>query len=133
MERVQDDRRPGAAGEERRGASDRSRLRRVRVQDVGPLAADQLGDPQDRARVVQDRDLALELGDAHDGNPESLREERHRVLAARERARDEGRVVAARLEPCREVRDVDRGAAHVQARDHSQDANLRSEDTGVSR
>ncbi len=125
VKRVQDDRRTGAAGEEGGGASDGSRFRRVRVQDVGTFAADQLGDPQDRARVVQHGDLALELGDAHDGNPQSLGQERHRVLAPRERACDEGRVVAARLEARGEVGDVDRRPAHVEARDHPQDANLR--------
>ena len=123
VEGVEDDGRPSAAREERRGSSDRSRLRGVRVEDVRPLAPDQLRDPEDGARVVEDRDLALELLDAHDRNTESLREERHRVLAAREAARDQGRVVAARLEPRREVRDVDRGTAHVQARDDAQNAN----------
>ena len=72
---------------------------------------------------MEDRDLALELLDAHDRDAESLREERHRVLAAREAPRDQGRLVAARLEPCREVGDVDRRAAHVQAGDDAQHAD----------
>ena len=134
MKRVQDDGRSGAAGEEGCGSSDRSRFRRVRVQDVGPLAPDQLRDPQDRACVVQDGDLTLELGDAHDGNSQALREECHRVLAPRERARDEGRVVAARLEARREVRDVDRGPAHVEARDHSRRTRaIRGDRSGTPR
>ena len=66
---------------------------------------------------MKDRDLALKLLDAHDRDTESFREERHRILAARQAPGDQGRVVSARLEPCREVRDVDRRAAHVQARD----------------
>ncbi len=72
---------------------------------------------------MQRRDLALDLGHAHDRDAEPLGDERHRVLSARETPGDERRVVPPRLEPRGEVRDVDRRPAHVQARDDAQDAN----------
>jgi hypothetical protein len=72
---------------------------------------------------VNRRDLALDLRHADDGDAEALREKRHRVLAAREAPGDERGLVPTRLEACREVGDVDRGPAHVEARDDAQDAD----------
>ena len=68
-------------------------------------------------------DLALDLRDADDRDPEPVGQECHRVLAAREAPCDQRRVVPAGLEPGGEVRDVDRRPAHVQARDDAQDAD----------
>ena len=124
VERVQDDRGPRAPGQQRRRAADRAGLRRVRVQDVRPLLADDLREPLDRAGVVAEGHLALHLGDAHDPDAETLGDEGHRILAAREAPSHERRVVPARLEARREVGDVDRRAAHVEARDDAQDADL---------
>ena len=51
--------------------------------------------------------------------PSVVGDERHRVLAAGELAGDERRVVAARARGPGEVRDVERGPAHVQPGDHA--------------
>ena len=110
-------------GDERGRSGERARLRGVRVQDVRPLLAHDRREAADRPRVVQQGDLALHLRDVDDRHSEPLGDVRHRVLAAREAARDEGRVVAARLEPGGEVRDVDRRPAHVEPRDDAQDAD----------
>ena len=69
-------------------------------------------------RSATSRWISGTLDDVH---AEPLGDVRHRVLAAREAARDEGRVVPARLEPGGEVRDVDRRTAHVQPGDDAQD------------
>ena len=53
---------------------------------------------------------------------ELLRDERHRLLAARQRPGDERRLVAAVGEPGGEIGDVERRAADVESRDHAQDA-----------
>ena len=47
-----------------------------------------------------------------------LRDELHRLLAARDVAGDERRLVAAVGEPARQVRDVERRASDVESRDH---------------
>ena len=121
VERVDDDRRPAAACGHGRGARERPGLRGVRVEDVRPLLPHDRCEPPDGLRVVQERDLALDLRDVDDVHAEPLGDVRHRVLAAREAARDEGRVVPARLEPGGEARDVDRRAAHVQPGDDAED------------
>ena len=125
VEGVDDDRRPRRSGGESRCAGERAGLRRVGVEDVRTLLAHDRREPPDRLRVVQRRDLALDLGDVHDGDAQPLGDERHRVLSARERPRDERRVVATGLQPGREVRDVNRRPAHVQASDDTKDADLR--------
>ena len=123
VERVDDDRRPGGAGEERGQTPHRARLRRMRVQDLRPLLADQAGEPEHRKRVPDRRDLARERVELDDLDAELLCHVGHRALTARERAGDESRLVASLGKPRREVGDVERGAAHVQARDHAQDAD----------
>ena len=123
MERVHDDLRPRVAREHRCRPGDRPRLRRVRVEDVRTRFAHDLRHLERRSRVVQHGDLALDLGNADDRDAEPVGQEGHRVLAPREAARDERRLVPERLQPRGEVRDVDRGPAHVQARDDAQDAN----------
>jgi hypothetical protein len=95
----------------------------VGVEDVRTDVADDRGHAPNGTGVVEQRDLALELRDVDDRDPETLGDERHRVLAAGEASGDEGGLVAPGLEPGREVRDVDRRPAHVQARDDAQDAN----------
>ncbi len=123
VKRVDDDRRPGGACEERRHTPHRARLRRMRVQDLRPLLADQAGKSKHRKRVPDRRDLPRQRVELDDLDAELLRHIRHRALAARERAGDERRLVASLREPRREVGDVERRAAHVQARDHAQDAD----------
>ena len=125
MERVHDDRRPRVAGEQR-GERGRSRPpspcacagcaaapRRIRSRPGWHRARrSRSGEiSRCRSRDVDDRDAEL-LGD--DG---------HRLLAEREAAGDERRVVAALAQAVREVGDVQRRPAHVQARDHPQDAD----------
>ena len=56
-----------------------------------------------------------------DLDAELVGDERHRVLAARERAGHERRVVAALPQARRQIRDVQRGPAHVEARDDAED------------
>ena len=123
MERVHDDRRPRVAREQRRDAADRAGLRGVRVQDRAAAARRISRASRTTATsVAERRDLAAQLRQTlDDRDAELLGDERHRVLAARELARDERRVVAALAQPGREVGDVERGPAHVQARDHAQD------------
>ena len=123
MERVHDDRRPAPPREQCRDASDRPGLRRVRVQDVRPDAADQPGQTEDRDRVTDRRDLAVQLLDPLHLDAELVGHERHRVLAAREAAGDEGRLVAALRQAGGEVGDVERRPAHVQAGDDAQDSD----------
>ena len=123
MEGVEDDRRPRVAGQARRGPADGAGLRGVRVQDVRPPRADQLDEARDRERVVDHRDLAVQLRQAHDLDAGRVGDERHRALAAREAAGDELRVVAALAQTGREVGDVERRPAHVQSGDHAQDAD----------
>ena len=53
----------------------------------------------------------------------ALGDEPHRLLAARDVAGDERRLVAALREAAREVGHVQRGTAHVQTCDHPQDAD----------
>ena len=105
----------------RSGARERPGLGGVRVEDVRAFLPHDRGEPPDGLRVVQECDLSLDLGDVDDVHAEPLGDVCHRVLAAREAARDEGRVVPARLEPRGEVRDVDRRAAHVQPGDDAED------------
>ncbi len=52
VERVDDDRRPAAAGEERRDAADRAGLGGVRVQDRRPLGTDDPGKAHGREQVA---------------------------------------------------------------------------------
>ena len=99
VERVDDDRRPRVGGEKRRDAADRSGLRRVRMQDRRPLAPDQLRQSDDRDDVAHRRDVATEARQPLDLDAELVRDELHRVLAAREAPGDERRVVAALAEP----------------------------------
>ena len=120
---MEHDRRPCRAGGEGGQAPDRPRFRSVGVEDVRPQLPDQLGDSKHRAGIVQERDLALDLRNAHDGYAEPVGEEGHRVLAARQAPGDECRVVAAALEPGCEVCDVDRRPAHVEPRDDTQHAD----------
>ncbi len=120
---VDDDGRARVAGEDRRRAGDRAGLRRVRVEDVRTLAPDQRRYGERRAHVVDRRHLALDRRDADDRHSEPLREEGHRVLATREASGDERGLVTARLEPGRQVGDVDRRPAHVEARDDAEDAD----------
>ena len=109
------------ACEDRRDAADGPGLRGVRVQDLRPLLPDQPREPDRRDEVAERRDLPAELVDLHDLDVPRCRDERHRVLAARERAGDEHRVVAPLPQSLREIRDVQRRPAHVQAGDHAQD------------
>src|SRR5919204_123567 len=94
---------PRSPGEERGEPADGSGLRRVRVQDVRPDAADQPGETQDRDCVPDRRDLTVQLLEALHLDPELGGDESHRVLARGEAAGDEGRVVAALREPGGEV------------------------------
>ena len=110
-------------GEQRRGAPDGAGLRRVGVDDVRPDCADELREPPGRDRVADGRELAREAGKPDDLDAGALGDERHRLLAARDVAGDERRLVAALREAAREVGDVQRGTAHVEARDHPQHAD----------
>src|SRR5438128_1292027 len=121
VERVHDDRGTGPPGEQRGHPPDRAGLRRVRVQDLRPLAADERSKPQRRGQIANRRDLAAELRNADDVDMETFGDERHRVLAPGERARHEGRVVAALPQACGQVGDVQGGPAHVEPRDDAQD------------
>ena len=123
VERVDDDRWSCVPGDERGGSRERACLGGVRVQDVRPLLAHDRREASDRSRVVQQGHLPLHLRYVDDRHSEPLGDVRHRVLAAREAARDEGGVVAARLEPGGEVRHVDRRPAHVEPRNDAQDAD----------
>ena len=127
VEGVDDDRRRRVARDDGGEPADRARLGRVRVQDLRPQLADQRGDVVDGAEVAKRRDLPVQLGDRHDRDAELLGDAGHRLFAERETPRDERRVVAAFLEPRREIRDVQSRAAHVQPRDDAQDL-----DRGVS-
>src|SRR5579862_3738821 len=91
------------------------------MDDVRPHAANDLDEPLHRDRVVDRRQVAVELGDLDGLDPELLRLERHRVLAAGELSRNQCGVVPALLEPLRQVRDMQRRPAHVQPRDRAQD------------
>ena len=121
VEGVDDDRRPRAPRQQRSHPPDRAGLRGVRVQDRWSLAPDQRRESERREHVAKRGDLAPELRDRHDPDVEPVGDERHRVLAAGERAGDEGRVVAALAQARRQVRDVQCRTAHVQARDHAHD------------
>ncbi len=123
VEGVHDHGRPCGAGEQRRSASDRPGLRRMRVQDVRPQAADLAPQRLHRDRVPERRELALEGRHTDRVDSELLGDEGHRVLALGEAPRDERRVIAAVLELPRQVADVQRRAAHVQPSDHPQDAD----------
>ena len=126
MEGVDDDRRPRADGEQHGEATDRARLRGVGVQDLGAEGAQQAGEPEDGERVPHRGDLAVKLLDRDDRDAERVGNERHRLLAPGEAAGHQRRVVAPVLQPCAEVGDVQRGAAHVQPRDdpHNSDGPL---------
>ena len=79
----------------------------------------------DRDQVVDRRDLAVELRDVPDLDPELARRRTpsspRRARASRRRGSSRSRVVEAR----RQVRDVQRRPAHVQPGDHAQDADRR--------
>ena len=77
MERVDDDRRPPGAGQQRGYATDRARFRGVRVQDLRALLPDQFREPDRRHQVTQWRDLAAELVDPHDLDAVRLCDEGH--------------------------------------------------------
>ncbi len=121
---VDDHRRPRVACEQRGRATDRARLGRVGVQDVRTDAADLADEPADGGRVGDRRDLAPELGHVDHFDPELVGDERHRVLAACQLARHERRRVPAPVETARQVRDVQRRAAHVEPGDDAEDPNL---------
>ena len=124
MERVDDDRPPAQPGEQRRRAPDRARLGRVGVHDVRPHLPDDPREPdrrdRRRGRGASSRESpgrrttstpACSATNAIDSSP------------ARDVAGDERRLVAALGEAAREVGDVERGTAHVEARDHPQHAD----------
>ena len=96
MEGVDDDGRARAPGEESCDAADRARFRGVRVEDRWPHLADQAREAEDSQRIVERRDLARQARQRNDPGARLLCDVGHRLLAARDRARDERRVVAAR-------------------------------------
>ena len=126
VEGVHDDRRPASPASSGGGAADRACLRGVGVEDVRADAPDQPHDGGDRERVEDRRDFTVQVRDVDDLDPELVRDERHRALASRQRARAEGGRVSALVEAAGEVGDVQRGAAHVEPRDQPEDANLGS-------
>ena len=110
-----------AAGEERRQAPDRARLRGVGVQDRRALGAHDPGEAHGREQVADRRDLAVQMRDRDDRDPELLGDVRHRLLALADAAGDEDRLVPALAEAGRQVRDVEGRPAHVQAGDRPED------------
>ncbi len=123
VERVDDHGGPARAGEERRCTADRSRLGRVRVDDVGAEPPDQVREPRGRERVPQRRELPREAGERDDLDPGSLGDERHRLLAAADVPRHERGLVPSLGEPACEIGDMERGAADVEPGDHAQNAD----------
>jgi hypothetical protein len=116
VERVHDDRWSRSSREHGSRPTDSAGLRRMRVEDVRPHVLDERGQPVGRAQVVERRDLAMEIGQLDDVDASLLRDIRHRALAARERAGDQRRLVAALLEPRREIRHVERRPTLVEPR-----------------
>ena len=121
VERVDDDRGSPGAGKPRGNSPDRSGLCRVRVQDLRALLSDQPRQPDRRGEIPDRRDLAAELVDVDDLHAVRVGDEGHRVLAARERAGDECRLIATLPQALGEIGDVQRRPAHVQPGDDAQD------------
>ena len=124
VERVHDDRRARAAGEQR---SRRGRPRR-------PSRCACAGSSARSARIIRARRMVAsrsctgEISRCRCGivttwTPRLVGDVGHRLLAVADRAGDERRVVAALGEALGQVRDVERGPAHVQPRDHAEDAD----------
>jgi hypothetical protein len=76
------------------------------MQDRRAFPTNESSKPQNRSRVMERRDITMELVQRFDPNPSLLGDERHRLLAARDGARHESCVVAAIGEPGGEVGDV---------------------------
>jgi hypothetical protein len=129
---VQYDRRAGASGCERREPADRASFRHVRVQDVGPSFPDQPYKVADGARVPHWRDIAAHLAEAHDRHAEALGHESHRVLAVRDTAGYESRLVAALDQPGREVGHMQGGPTDIEPTDHAQDSDRLAQVTAVT-
>jgi hypothetical protein len=63
----------------------------------------------------------MEVGDGHNRHPEVVGDVCHRLLPLADVPSDENRLVPALAEAGREVRDVERRPAHVQACDRPED------------
>jgi hypothetical protein len=114
VERVDDDRRLPRARQASSYATDGARFCRVGVKDLRALLSDQPGESDRRHQVTQRRDLPAELVDPYYLDAPRVGDEGHRVLSPGERARDQGRVVAALPQALRQVGDMQRRAAHVE-------------------
>ena len=105
-------------------AADRARLRGVRVQDRRPVGSHHLGEADGREQVLHRRDLAVQVRDRHDLDAEAVGDVGHRLLAVADRARRRASCRSlASARPLGQVRDVERRPAHVQPRDHAEDAD----------
>ena len=123
VECVHDDLRAGSPGEERGDAPDRSRLGRVRMQDMGTELANETEHLRDGCGVDDRRDLALERRHVDGCDPTLTGCVLHRALALRHPAGDEERLVADPIELARQIGDVEGGAADVQPGDDTQNSD----------
>ncbi len=123
VKRVDDDFRPRRAGDPGGEPSDRAGLRRVRMEDVRTHAADHLQELPGGCEILERRDLPLQ-GRQIDGlDPELVGDVLHRPFAAADRARDESRLVTDLVELLRQVRDVERRPADIEAGNDAEDAD----------
>jgi len=93
------------------------------VDDVRAQLADQAREPERRERVADRRELARQARERHDLDVGLLGHERHRRLAAGDVPGHERRLVSPPREAAGEIGDVQRRAADVEPRDHSQHAD----------
>ena len=82
VERVHDDGRTCTTGQQCGDTADGPGLRRVRMQDGRAFALDQLGEPEDGARVPQGADVPVQLVDHLGGHASGVRDEGHGLLPA---------------------------------------------------
>ena len=100
---------------------DRAGLRGVRVEDVRTEPPNQGQELAGGTQIVERRDLPLQRRQVDGRDPELLRDVLHRALAAPDRACDERRLVPDPVELPRQIGDVQRRPADVEAGDDAKD------------
>ena len=110
--------------------ADSSRLGRVRMEDVGPELADETEQPRDGCGVDDRRDLPLESRHVDRLDPTLAGDVLHRSFALAAPGRRRGASRSRSVELARQVGDVERGAADIQAGDDAQNSDRLVDATG---
>src|SRR5262249_14809228 len=117
------DLRPVTPREQRGGATDRPRLRRVRVEDVRAKAADQAENLPGGEDVGERIDVAVKVAYVPEPDAPLACDVLHRSFVGSDATGGEQGLVAALLELGREVTDVEGRPTDVQAGDQAEDAD----------